>query len=135
MFHFTVEEYATSVLSAILVLVLFDKRYLVLVEDILRETSLVEDVPELGMRMKQMDTAANITAQVLTSRLENYEMTERHLARVKMKMLDIMPKVLAVVEMYESVLGDREDKQASTGGLGGHAQLDVGAVLGQVLQV
>jgi hypothetical protein len=100
MFNFTVEEYATSVLSAILVLVLFDKRYLVLVEDILRETSLVEDVPELGMRMKQMDTAANITAQVLTSRLENYEMTERHLARVKMKMLDIMPKVLAVVEMY-----------------------------------
>ena len=65
------------------------------------KTSLVEDMVELGMREKQMDAAANITAQVLTSRLENYEMTERHLAKVKMRMVDTVLKVMEVVGMYE----------------------------------
>ena len=71
MINFTGKEYATSVLS-----VIFEK------------TSLVEDVADLGMREKQLDAVANITAQVMTSRPENYKMIERHLARVKMKVVD-----------------------------------------------
>jgi hypothetical protein len=67
----------------------------------------VEDVAELGRRVKQMDAAANITAQVTTSRPENLERIERNLARVKMRMVDTVLKVMVVVEMYE---------KANTGG-------------------
>jgi hypothetical protein len=111
MINFTGKEYATSVLS-----VIFEK------------TSLVEDVADLGMREKQLNAAANITAQVLTSRLENYEMAERHLARVKMKMVDTVLKVMVVVEMYE---------KANTGGCGvlSRTQLELENVLGLEPQV
>jgi hypothetical protein len=74
----------------------------------IEKTSLVEDVADLGMREKQLYAAANITAQVTTSRPENFERIERHLARVKMRMVDTMLKVMVVVEMYE---------KANTGGL------------------
>ena len=54
-------------------------------------------------------------------------MIERYLARVKMKMLDIRPKVLAVV-VYESVLGDREYEKVNSGGrrVLSRTQLDLG---------
>jgi DNA-binding ferritin-like protein (Dps family) len=92
------------------------------------KTSLVEDMVELGMREKQMDAAANITAQVPTSRPENYEMIERYLARVKMKIVDTMLTTVEVVGMYE---------KANMGGrsLSTRTQLEVEAVLGLDLQV
>ena len=55
------------------------------------------------------------------SRPEDYEMNKR--------------QAVVVGEMYEPKLDDIENKQASTGGVGGHAQLDMEALLSQVLQV
>jgi hypothetical protein len=92
------------------------------------KTSLVEDVAELGMREKKLDAAANITAQVTTSRPENYEMIERHLARVKMKMVDTVLKAMEVVVMYEKANMEGQSVSMRT-------QLEVEAVLGLNLQV
>jgi hypothetical protein len=127
MVNFTRKEYAMIVLSARLEM----SRAVVMVRLIkissIEETSLVEDVEDLGMREKQ-DDAINITAQVTTSRPENYEMIERHLARVKMKMVDTILKAMVVVEMY---------KKANTGGHGvlSRTQLELEAVLDLELQV
>jgi hypothetical protein len=116
----------------------------------IEETSLAEDMAELGRRMKLTDAAANITVQVSASRPEKCEgrryaqgecccqdhckWSEHHTARVKMvDMVDAVLKAVEVIDIHEPEIEDLGE-EASTWGLGGlfaSIQLDVEAVLGQ----
>ena len=125
MFDFTGEKYVTSILSTSLEM--SSDVGMVKISSI-EETSLMEDVVDLGLREKQLDVTANITAKVTTSRPEDYEMIERHLARVKMKVVDTILKAMEVVGMYERT-------QLEEQGVLSRTQLDVEAVLGLELQV